>query len=249
MSWGGICNIFMMVSLLLRPLGSETLLTMERRREKRNSFAIGNKQKKYYHFSTPFAKNMEWNFICSRECVGYLQKRLYILCLVTCNKCYQMHSWECKFLKKYFFHLEFSFTFNASSFWVPWQPEPWKSVLCVNQGHLIIVTNLPVYYLFVIFLASLDHICSLSALACSFPGLLSWAAHGGQGCNLCPEPVSPGCSGKGISSEHICLGNCQGNHHTPFLKDRWNCKAVEIWKLHTRSQRQQRTCSPPTCVC
>jgi len=49
----------MMVSLLSHPLGSETLPAMEKRREKRNSFAIGNKQKKYYDFSSPFAKNME----------------------------------------------------------------------------------------------------------------------------------------------------------------------------------------------
>lgn len=75
-----------MLSLLLHPLGSETLPTTERRREKRNSFAVGNKEKKYYDFSSPFAKNMERNFICNRECVWYLQKQLYILCLVTCNK-------------------------------------------------------------------------------------------------------------------------------------------------------------------
>lgn len=49
------------------------------------------------------------------------------------------------------FHLEFLFNFNESSFWVSWQSEPWKGVICVNQWNGIITTYFPVYYLFVIF--------------------------------------------------------------------------------------------------
>lgn len=51
----------------------------------------------------------------------------------------------------YLIHLVFLFNFNESSFWVSWQPEPWKGVICVNQWNGIIMTNFPVYYLFVIF--------------------------------------------------------------------------------------------------
>lgn len=86
-----------------------------------------------------------WNEIlyATENMLGICKKKD---CLVTCNKYYQMHSYECNLKKKQnIFHLEFSFNFNEPSFLVPWQPEPWKRVICVNQGYVIIVTSLPVY--------------------------------------------------------------------------------------------------------
>lgn len=197
-----------MLSLLLHPLGSETLPTTERRREKRNSFAVGNKEKKYYDFSSPFAKNMERNFICNRECVWYLQKQLYILCLVTCNKRKAL-SWtrtcihkSINFLKNIFSIQSFLLlsVHTVSEYLATRALE--KCFLCksrVFDYSKKLTSLLPDCG----FLASSDYICGLSALPRSFPILHSQAPHGGQGSNLCPEFVSLVCSGKGISSELI----------------------------------------------
>lgn len=137
----------------------------------------------------------------------------------TCNKCYQIQSYEYKFFKKqfkknYLFHLEFLFNFNEFSFWNEfWQPEPWKSV---NEGYVIIMTNLPVCYLFVIL--DLPWAVSVVYLPLSAPS----------------PPWAPGLLMDGravISALYLqALGLFRKVPRQPtdiFLKNRVNCRALE----------------------
>lgn len=61
----------------------------------------------------------------SENMLGICKKKYYMHFAYncsTCNKCYQIQSYEYKFFKKqfrknYLFHLEFLFNFNEFSFW------------------------------------------------------------------------------------------------------------------------------------
>lgn len=69
----------MMISLFLHPLGSEALPTMERRREKRNSFALETNEGNTSIFPDPFQKISNEMLYATENVFVFAKQIVYIL--------------------------------------------------------------------------------------------------------------------------------------------------------------------------